>query len=131
MANGSGEGAKAFGGIMAIFGVIGGVAALMLPLNNRLSSVERLVNTHVEKEDHPGRQTTGIERAQEDIKEISYRMLQDDDRERKNTAMLAALKAEEIADAKLETKLIEALENRVEQLDSRLRAMEAEKHDLP
>lgn len=38
---GAGNGAKAFGGIMAVVAIIGAVAAMFVPLNDRLKSTEQ------------------------------------------------------------------------------------------
>lgn len=127
MTNGETGGAKAFGGVMAIFGVVCGVAALMLPLNNRMTALENLVDTHVEKDDHPSRQTTGITRAQADIQGIESRMERDNERERENAAELARLKSEDEMVAGLERVLIENLTGRIALLESRIRELETSK----
>lgn len=47
------NGAKAFGGIMAVVALLGGMAAIMRPFNDRLSTVEVNLHSHTEKLDHP------------------------------------------------------------------------------
>ncbi len=61
------NGAKAFGGIMAVLAVIGGMAAIMQPLNNRLQAVEEQLRHHVVKLDHPVALAGGITRLREDF----------------------------------------------------------------
>lgn len=93
----SGAGAKAFGGIMAVFAILGVtcgvVASITIPMAQRIDQLERQIHAHVEERDHPLFQTEGIERNREAIRQIVVRMEEDDQRERDDTAALADLNA--------------------------------------
>lgn len=62
------NGAKAFGGIMAVLAVLGGMAAIMQPMNNRLSAVEDQLVRHVEKLDHPVRVEASVENLTREVR---------------------------------------------------------------
>lgn len=47
------NGAKAFSAVMTVLALLGGMAAIMQPMNNRLEAVERALAEHVSKLDHP------------------------------------------------------------------------------
>jgi hypothetical protein len=55
-----GNGAKAFGGLMAVVALAGVMGILWKPLADRVENVEAAVSVHVGKRDHPILQTEQI-----------------------------------------------------------------------